>query len=188
MVIERASGQRYEAFLRERIFAPLGMRDTGYGMITGDAAKGYTLASESEWHVVNLDLASLGGAGGIYSTLDDMLTWSNALEDDRLLSVASRTALFTDYGFNYGFGWRFQTKYGHKLIWHTGNAGPRGGFAAIFDRFPEDHLTVVVLTNNPILIDYQATMVVGGQSLTFQGNAARKVNDRVEELYFGREP
>ena len=130
----------------------------------------------------------MAGYGGIYSTVDDMLIWSQALEGDLVLTRPSRDAMFYDYGFNYGFGWRFQTKYGHKLIWHTGNAGPRGGFAAIFDRFPEDHLTVVVLTNNPILIDYQATMVVGGQSLTFQGNAARKVNDRVEELYFGREP
>lgn len=187
MVIERASGQSYGAFLRDRVFTPLGMRDTGYGALPEDAAKGYS-RDQSEWKVVSLDLSSLGGAGGIYSTLDDMLTWSNVLNDDRLLSVASRTALFTDYGFNYGFGWRFQTRYGRKMIWHTGNAGPRGGFAAIFDRFPEDHLTVVVLTNNPSLIDYQATMVVGGQPLTFQGNAARKVNDRVEQLYFGRAP
>jgi D-alanyl-D-alanine carboxypeptidase len=187
MVIERASGQRYEAFLRDRIFTPLGMRATGYGSLPDDAAKGYS-RNQNEWKVVNLDLSSLGGAGGIYSTLDDMLTWSNALDDDRLLSVASRNALFADYGFNYGFGWRFQTRYGRKLIWHTGNAGPRGGFAAIFDRFPEDNLTVVVLTNNPSLIDYMATTIVGGQPLTFQGNAARKVTDQVEHLYFGRAP
>jgi len=188
MVIERASGQLYEAFLRDRIFVPLSMHDTGSGSMTGDAAKGYSQSPQSEWQVVNLDLVSLGGAGGIYSTLDDMLTWSNALDDERLLSVASRTALFTDYGFNYGFGWRFQTRYGHRLIWHTGNAGPRGGFAAIFNRFPEDNVTVVVLTNNPSLIDYTATMTVGGQPLTFQGNAARKVTDQVEQLYFGRAP
>jgi hypothetical protein len=47
---------------------------------------------------------------------------------------------------------------------------------------------VVVLTNNPSLIDYTATMTVGGQPLTFQGNAARKVTDQVEQLYFGRAP
>lgn len=188
MVIERASGQRYEAFLRDRIFVPLVMRDTGYGVIPGDAVKGYSQSQQGERQVVNLDLGSLGGAGGIYSTLDDMLTWSKALDDNQLLSVASRTALFTDYGFNYGFGWRFQTRYGHRLIWHTGNAGPHGGFAAIFNRFPEDHVTVVVLTNNPSLIDYTATMTVGGQPLTFQGNAARKVTDQVEQLYFGRAP
>ena len=188
MVIEHASGQRYEAFLRDRIFAPLAMRDTGSGAMPGDAAKGYSQSDQTEWRIVNLDLGSLGGAGGVYSTLDDLLAWSNALDDDQLLSAVSRTALFTDYGFNYGFGWRFQTRYGRKLIWHTGNAGPRGGFAAIFDRFAEDHLTVVVLTNNPSFIDYNATMVVGGQPLTFQANAARKVTDQVEQLYFGRAP
>jgi CubicO group peptidase (beta-lactamase class C family) len=189
VVIERASGQGYEAFLRERIFRPLGMRDTGYGAIPGDAVKGYSYSQQSGWQIAdNIDLDSLGGAGGIYSTLNDMLTWSNALDDDRLLSSVSRTALFTDYGFNYGFGWRFQTRYGQKLIWHTGNAGPRGGFAAIYDLYPAENLTVVVFTNNPSVIDYKATLVVGGQPLTFEANAARKLVEQVERLYFGREP
>jgi D-alanyl-D-alanine carboxypeptidase len=112
-----------------------------------------------------------------------MLVWSRALESDKLLSPASRQAMFTDYGHNYGFGWRFAAKLGRKLIWHTGN-DQAAGFAAILDRFPEEDLTVVVLTNNIGLTNTTATLTIGGKATTFPATAAREVVEQVEGLYF----
>jgi D-alanyl-D-alanine carboxypeptidase len=163
-VIERASGQKYGDFLRARIFEPLNMRDSGYDSIPGGVVRGYVRSPNGEWIAGNgFDfITSTGGAGGIYSTLDDMLIWSRALENNRVLSATSRTAMFTDYGFSYGFGSRLAPKFGRKLIWHTGGGGPEG-FAAIFDRFPEDQLTVVVMTNNTGPTEATATLLIEGK-------------------------
>ena len=183
VVIERASGQRYADFLQTRIFAPLGMRATG--MSPDDRVKGHQGAWQN-W--VTIDYTSSSGAGGLYSTLDDVLAWSRALASDRLVSAASRNAMVTDYGYAYGFGLRMQTKYGRTLIWHTGSAGVIGGFAAILDYFPDDDLSVIVMTNNAGLTDYMATLIVEGKPVTFPANAARKLVEEVERLYFGRPP
>ena len=188
-VIESIAGQPYGDFLRERVFAPLGMHNTGYGAIPGGVMRGYRRHGvEGTWELldpVNLDV--LGGAGGIYSTLDDMLIWSRALDGNDILSSDSKKAMFTDYGYNYGFGWRFATKYGRRLVWHTGSYYV-AGFASIFDRFPEEGLAVIVMTNNSGLTDSTATLTIEGQPVTFPANAARKLVEQVEKLYFGRDP
>lgn len=190
-VIERISGERYGDFLRNHIFSKLGMHNSGVGDVGRGPVKGYErvispASPQGEWHDADpADLAVWDGAGSAYSTLDDMLTWSRSLAGDRILSTASRDAIFADYGRKYGFGWRFQTKFGRRMIWHTGKLP---GFASIFDRFPEEDLTVVALTNNIGLIDYKATLMIEEKETTFQANAARKVVEQVERLYFGRAP
>jgi CubicO group peptidase (beta-lactamase class C family) len=189
IVIERVSGQRYADFMRRRIFEPLGMHNTGYGRVPDNAVRGYLRSAEGELRetdVLSL-LDTLGGFGGIHSTLDDMLTWSQALFGGNILSTDARKALLTDYGHNYGFGWRFAPKFGRPLIWHTG-AGDGMGFAAIFDRFPDDDLTVVVMTNTIGPTDATATLQIEGKVTTFPANAARKLVEQIEPLYFGRSP
>ncbi|HEX5282191.1 MAG TPA: serine hydrolase domain-containing protein [Micropepsaceae bacterium] len=191
-VIRKVSGASYEDFLASRIFQPLGMRNSGFGLPPGGAMKGYVRTyPEGVWRpgapdvLEHVDIAA--GAGGIYSTVDDMLIWSLAQGTNELLSEAARSAMFRDYGYNYGFGIRFAPKFGRELIWHTGNdAG--AGFAAIFDRFPEDALTVVAMTNNTGITGSTATLLIEGKVQTFPANATRKAVEEVERLYFGREP
>jgi len=192
-VIEDASDQSYADFVRGRIFVPLGMRNTGYGEIPGHGVKGYIHAAsgasgQDEWQGgTAARLEEHGGFGGLYSTIDDMLIWSRALASDKLLSSMSRQEMLTDYGHNYGFGWRFATKFGRKLVWHTGNDN-RAGFASIFDYFPEEGLTVVALTNNVGLTNFMATLTVEGKPMTFPATAARKAVEQVERLYFMDKP
>jgi CubicO group peptidase (beta-lactamase class C family) len=189
VLIERLSGQSYGEFVRNRLFVPLGMHNTGFGGIL--PIKGYSRTvppgtQQVEWKSTPAyDLAANGGAGGIYSTLDDMLIWSRALFGGKVLSSASMNAMLTDHGFNYGFGWRFAPKFGRQLIWHTGNDGT---FAAVFDRFPEDDVTLVLMTNNASPTGSTATLLIEGKMTTFPANAARKVIEEVERLYFGRAP
>jgi CubicO group peptidase (beta-lactamase class C family) len=188
VIIERISGQTFGDFLENRIFEPLGMRSTGLGPIPDDVVRGYRRTLDGVWERWDpIDLNLLGGAGGVYSTIDDMLAWSLALDSDDVLSRRSKSEMYADNGYNYGLGWRFATKYGRPLIWHTGNYYV-AGFAAIFDRFPDDGITAVVMTNNTGLTNETATMMIGGQLTTFQANAARKLLERVEQLYFGRKP
>ena len=182
-VIERASGESYSAFLENRIFEPLGMTNTGYGGTL--PVNGYTGSGSGVGNTGPIKLDEFSGFGGIYSTLDDMLKWSLALEGDLILSRTSRDAMFRDYGYNYGFGWRLAPKFGQKLIWHTGNGW---NFTAIFDRFPVEQLTVIAMSNDSTPTASTATLLIEGQMQTFPANAMRKLVEKVERLYFGRDP
>jgi D-alanyl-D-alanine carboxypeptidase len=184
--IEKASGQSFGEFLRSRIFAKLGMDNTSNTAGPSDIVRGYSRSPDGQWQGGQpLDPGPGDGAGGVYSTLDDMLAWSRSLDTNIILSASTRAAMFTDYGHGYGFGWRLSPKYGRGLIWHT---GLMPGFAAVLDRFPEEQLTVVAMTNNTGLIEYRATLMIEGKETTFQANAARKLVEQVERLYFGRAP
>jgi D-alanyl-D-alanine carboxypeptidase len=188
LVIERVSGLTYCDFMERRILVPLGMRNTGCGQLPNDIVQGYSRSPDGQWQRGPVENPALyGGAGSISSTVDDMLTWSRSWETGFILSPASRTAMLTNYGFDYGFGWRFASKFGRPLIWHTGNDGLY--HATIFDRFPEDRLTVVVMTNvaTPVA-GATATLGIEGKETTFPANAARKLLEEVEKLYFNRGP
>jgi CubicO group peptidase (beta-lactamase class C family) len=184
--IEKASGQSFGEFLRSRIFAKLGMDHTSNTPGPNDIIRGYSRSPDGQRQSGEpLDPTNTAGDGSIISALDDMLAWSRSLDTDMVLSDSTRAAMFTDYGRGYGFGWRLSPKYGRSLLWHTGLLP---GFAAILDRFPEEQLTVVVMTNSTGPTGSTATLVIEGKETTFQANAARKLVEEVERLYFGRAP
>lgn len=184
--IEKASGQSFGEFLRSRIFAKLGMDDTSNTPQPSDIVRGYVRSPDGQQQAgVQLDPSNNAGDGGIISTLDDMLVWSRSLDANLILSDSTRAAMFTDYGHGYGIGWRLSPKYGRSLIWHTGLLP---GFGAILDRFPEELLTVVAMTNDTAPTGSTATLVIEGKETTFQANASRKLVEEVERLYFGRAP
>lgn len=83
-------------------------------------------------------------AGALYSTIDDLLIWDQALPSGKVLGPASLQAMFTDYGHAYGFGWMIRKQFDRQLQTHQGGIN---GFRATIDRYPDDKLTVVVLSN-----------------------------------------
>lgn len=150
LIVEKASGQRYAAFLHDRIFAPLGMTDTvAYeeGISTmANRAYGYSLI-EGQWQRTDQSSTSaVLGDGGIYSSIEDLAKWDAALYDDRLLSAQSRKLAATpwtktdDPAIEYGYGWRISG----DSQWHSGESI---GFRNVIVRYPQRRLTVVVLTN-----------------------------------------
>jgi CubicO group peptidase (beta-lactamase class C family) len=153
MVIEKASSQKYEEFLAERIFRPLGMSDTRYGHLQPlipRRAMGYRNSLEG---LVNDDFISMDApyaAGALVSTVLDLVKWSQALDSGALLSSESyaamyeRTKLENDSTRPYGFGWQLGELAGHKSIGHGGGIP---GFSTMITRYPEDRLSVIVLSN-----------------------------------------
>lgn len=151
LIVARASGQDFAAFLQQRIFAPLGMAHTVAHQDGVDtvAARAYGYSwIDGHWQRTDQSTTSaVLGDGGIYSSLDDLARWDAALYDDRLLSQPSRRAMFspatatteTDVP-HYGFGWRLNG----PVQWHSGESI---GFRNVILRHPEKHLTVIVLTN-----------------------------------------
>lgn len=151
LIVGRASGKDYATFLQERIFRPLGMAHTVAHQDGVDTvatrAYGYSRI-DGRWQRTDQSTTSaVLGDGGIYSSLDDLARWDAALYDDRLLSKASRRAMFSPATStpepdvpHYGFGWRLNG----PVQWHSGESI---GFRNVIVRHPEKHLTVIVLTN-----------------------------------------
>ena len=150
LVVERASGRSFAAFLHERIFAPLGMDATlafeaGTSNVA-DRAYGYSF-EDGRWRRADQSMtSSVLGDGGVYSSIEDLARWDAALDDERLLRRASLEAAFApatptdDPAVAYGYGWRITG----DMLWHSGETI---GFRNVIVRWPRERTTVVVLTN-----------------------------------------
>ena len=149
MVIEKASGKSYEAFLQDEIFGPLGMKDSGYEHgDTPGLAVGYADGFEE---AEPLDMSVPYAAGGLYSTVLDLETWEEALYGEQLVPAADMARYFTPLvdstdrtGFGYAYGQYVGDERGSQLVSHDGGIN---GFYAQLSRYPDDHITVVLLTN-----------------------------------------
>ena len=146
-VIEKASGKTYADYLQATILNPLGLKDTGYDSSTAlipRRAQGYDLGPNGVTNARYLSMTVPHGAGAIYSTVDDLLKWDQALTKGAILSEASRKAMFTPSLQDYGFGWNITKGFDHPVIAHSGGIH---GFSSMLSRYVEDGVTVVVLSN-----------------------------------------
>jgi CubicO group peptidase (beta-lactamase class C family) len=153
MVIEKASGKSYATFVSERIFKPLGMSASGYDDYD-DArpirARGYQPDGAGVKASAHTHPTQPFAAGALVSTVADLARWDAALAARKLLKPASYEAMWTPATLNggatapYGFGWGVDKINGHRRISHGGGIT---GFSTFISRFPDDGLTVVVLTN-----------------------------------------
>jgi len=148
-IIEKVTGKKYEAVVRERIFGPLGMRNSGFdftGLRHPKKAKGYfRLAGNKGLPAPVVDSSFAFSAGAIYSTAEDLLKWERALATGRLLKPASWQAVYTPFKNNYGYGWEIDTLYATRLVHHSGGIH---GFTAHLVRFPEMELAVIIMDNS----------------------------------------
>lgn len=163
LIVGKASGRDFASFLRERIFAPLGMNNTvayeeGISTVT-DRAYGYSAAYGSWMRTDQSQTSAVLGDGGIYSSIDDMAKWDAALYDERLLRAESRKLAFTpatptdDPTVEYGMGWRITG----ETLWHSGETM---GFRNVIVRYPQRHLTIVVLTNRNDPEPYKTALAI----------------------------
>jgi len=146
-IIEIVSGKTYGEFLRENIFEPLGMRSSGYDdpkAILPHRASGYNLEKTGLVHAPYRDMSIPYAAGALYSTVEDYYRWDQALYSDKLLSKASRDAMFTAYKDSYGYGWTIIRQFDRTRIAH---GGVMHGFASFAVRFPDEKVCVVVFSN-----------------------------------------
>jgi CubicO group peptidase (beta-lactamase class C family) len=167
-IIEKASGQTYEAFVTDRLFKPLGLKDTGYdrhATILPRRAAGYTPSPSG---VVNADYGDMSipaGAGALYSTTHDLMKWNEALYGGKLLKAESLALMTTPVLKDNGFGLFIRNEAGRQLIQHSGGIQ---GFNTYLAWDPETRSSIVVLGNmngnGPDVVgDQLATLVQGGE-------------------------
>ena len=149
-IIEQVSRQSYEMFLQQNIFDPLQMTSTGYDHNDGSLATGYT-GVNSHWGTPDLiDMSLAYAAGGLYSTVEDLYRWDQALYSEQLVSQESLDLMFTPEtkmtmnGLGYGYGWFVGRMNQHKAVSHGGGID---GFVTEIRRYIDDRVTIIILSN-----------------------------------------
>jgi len=151
-VIEKVSGRAYETFMRERVFKPAGMRDTGYLLPASKASRVAHTYTTPVDHGTPLErLQRSGGAhwvllgnGGLLTTADDMLRFWQA----RLLGAETLKRMYTpriaiNANEQQAYGWHIEG----DVVQHGGDA-PELGVNAYYESNPAEQSLIVVLANS----------------------------------------
>lgn len=191
MIIEKVSGQAYGDFVRKNIFEPLQMKNSGYdrtSAILKNRASGYSL-ERGEWANASfIDMSIPHGAGALYSTVEDLYLWDQALYSERLLSAKSLTAMFSPVLGNYAYGWGVGPQFNRRQIAHGGGIN---GFATYISRYPDDRVTIIVLSNleqaNASRLARDLGAIVFGEPYEIpKARVVVKVDPRIYDAYVGR--
>ena len=161
-IVENVSGKNYWDFLQTKIFTPLQMTNTTIrepSKVIPHRAAGYAFTTNGIYLNRDYDLTDLFAAGSIVSTVGDIAKWDAAITGEKFLKKKSRELWWAPAQLNsgqpvragrdakagtYGFAWFIRTVDGHKNIGHTGITS---GFSAANEFYPDDHLTVIILSN-----------------------------------------
>ena len=146
-LIEKLSGESYGSYLTHHIFEPLRMIHSGYAAtvaVVPRLAEGYTREGGILRHRDYFDRSLEIGAGGIHTTAGDLVLWNKALDSPGFLSAHALQAMFVAHPpGNYGYGWFVETSPRQKDYHEGGDPG----FAAFEARYPDQHIVVLVLSN-----------------------------------------
>jgi CubicO group peptidase (beta-lactamase class C family) len=146
-IIEHVAGESYQDFLRHNIFDVLKMNETGYdehAAVLIHRAAGYQKEEGRIENAKYIETSVAYAAGALYSTVNDLMIWDQALYTNKLVSQKSLQQMFTPYKEIVGYGWAIGTMFNRKIEHHNGGID---GFVSSFARFPDDKVLVVVLCN-----------------------------------------
>jgi len=147
-IIQKITGQSYETVVRNWIFKPLNMTHSGFdftGLKNPDKSTGYWDFSAAKYTVgPPSDSSEYIGGGEIYSTVNDLYRWHQALQSGNILSKALQEQAYQPFKGPYGYGWELDTIYDKKIV---GHAGRMFGFESKMIRIPEDDIFIILLNN-----------------------------------------
>lgn len=158
LIIEKASRKPYAEFLRDNIFTPLGMKNSGYDdslTLVPNRASGYNWTGKSFVNARYRNLTIFHSAGALYSTTEDLLLWDKALYTEKLISRKSLDEIFKPSAltlsdrayanFSYKYGWYIGKRHDRQVAEHGGLIN---GFSANILRFPTERVTIIFLRNS----------------------------------------
>jgi CubicO group peptidase (beta-lactamase class C family) len=152
-IIERITGKSYEQALKEKILDPLGMKDTGYDNadpLIRRRAAGYQRSPKGIVNAPFLDMSIPYAAGSLYSTVEDLYVWDQALYTEKLLSARYKEIMLKPFLNGYAYGWGVtkqplgETKETASAIAHGGGIN---GFNTLIVRLVDDKHLIVLLNN-----------------------------------------
>ena len=123
------------------------MKSTGYDhnkVVMKNRAAGYAVKGKEIENAEFIDMTVPGGAGAMYSTVEDLYLWDRALYTEKLVKKPTLEKIYTPFKSNYAWGWRVGEQYGHKLVGHGGGID---GFNTTIVRFVNDDICIIALSN-----------------------------------------
>ncbi len=197
-LIEAVSAQSYADYLQHHIFEPLGMTHSGYDQsapIVPHRASGYAPAEEGYQNAAFIDMSIPSGAGGLYSTVEDLYQWDQALYTNAVLSESSRQMIFApavgmgeeNGNADYGYGWVIDHAYERDRVGHGGRID---GFTSSIARYPNEQVVIIVLSNletAPVArINNDLAAILFGREYTFpQQRQTIALDPAIYETYIG---
>ena len=194
-IIEKISGKNYETFLKENIFAPLSMKDSGYdkaGTVLKNRASGYRLVENKLINSDYIDMSFPAASGALYSTANDLHKWDQALYSEKLISKESLAKMFNSHMSSsfpgYGYGWIIRRSKERYIVEHAGGID---GFSTDILRYPEEKLCVIVLSNFAFgqawkISNGLAAIVLGERYEWPEKKVAITVDPTIYDQYVGR--
>lgn len=152
-ILEEVTGESYEALVQERIFSRAGMKNSGYdrhATILPARAAGYRVSVGGIKNAPYIDTSLPYAAGALYSTVEDLYLWDQALYSEKLLSDAWKQKYFTPFKDNYAYGWLVaKESLGPSIGERTfmAHGGTISGFTARLTRVVEDRNLIALLSN-----------------------------------------
>ena len=173
VIIEKITGKTYEQVLQDKIFSPLKMSDSGFdnnSTVLKNRATGYYKVVNSFENAGYIDMTTAYAAGALYSTVEDLYLWDQALYTEQLVPKKYMDLLFGKHilawgGGDYGYGWEIgnmrigNTKNESQTIAHSGGIN---GFNTRITRFPADQSVVILLNNTSGAPLYDMTTAING--------------------------
>jgi len=201
-VIEQAAGQPFTSYVANALLKPAGMDRSGAidsDVIRGAAAAGYT-HEPLDWKLIvegvslqaghlrrlpTISYAVAHGDAWLYSTVEDLWRWSRVMNGGQLLSASEVREILTPGLGGYGYGWMVGSGFDRPRNRHNGQVP---GYLADFVRFPNDGVTIVVLTNvdrtrlNPITRDISAITLGTPYDLPIRGRVIELTVDQLKRI------
>jgi CubicO group peptidase (beta-lactamase class C family) len=148
-ITTRTSGRPWAEYLRERVFERADLQPIALTITPGipNRATGYGGNDNGE---IASEWVAVRPSGAFVTTVRQLIKWDAVLQTDRVLTAAERQQMITGVPLNngsrapYGFGWHVEQFNNHRYIWHGGGLP---GFSSNFARFPDDHVTIIALSN-----------------------------------------
>jgi CubicO group peptidase (beta-lactamase class C family) len=146
-IIEHVSKMSYAEYIKQNIFEPLKMNNSGFEnpeRIVKNFAQGYCFKNNEIEKAKFRDMSNAHASGALYSTTEDLYIWDRALYSEELINNKSKEKMFTEFKDNYGFGWGIVNVFNHKMIAHSGEID---GSTSNISRFINDDITIIILSN-----------------------------------------
>lgn len=155
-IIEQITGKTYEQVLQERILDPVGLKDTGYDhhdTILKHRASGYEKTPKGLINAAYLDMTIPYAAGSLYSTVEDLYKWDQALYTEKLLPENLKKTMWTPFLHDYAYGWgvsQLAIGDGSEKVPVITHGGGINGFNTVIVRMVDEHSTIILLNNEGV--------------------------------------
>jgi CubicO group peptidase (beta-lactamase class C family) len=152
-IVERVSGKGFPEFTKERIFEPIGMKDSSwrddYERLVPRRVQAYSGEKKGPYKL-SMPFMNVYGNGGMLTTIDDFLKWNAALDSDRwqtMVEMMETQGVLNDGSkTGYALGLGVGDYHGIKQVGHSGSTA---GYSTYLVRYPERGLSLVALCNAP---------------------------------------